>query len=159
MSVKTNNEKFNVEALIENGEVTFDDISRSLSTSGEYMPDLYARYYPKVVKPERRLKYDTNYVFDENKSVKWNREEVVRQNKLIEASVRQYHKDLNSGRTNLISDLKTVINHYLGNNVLNDAQTSYIIDYANAVADSMYELVEKVSSVTDFVYDLNRLAK
>ncbi len=134
-------------------------MSRSLATSGEYMPDLYARYYPKVVKPERRLKYDTNHVFDENKSVKWNREEVVKQNKLIEASVRQYHKDLNSGRTNLVSDLKTAIKYYLGSNVLNDDQASYIIDYANAVSDSMYELVEKVLSITEFVYDLNRLAK
>lgn len=158
MSVKTNNEKFNVEALIENGEVTFDDISRSLSTSGEYMPELYERYDPKVVAPERRYKYDTYHVFDENKSVKWNREEVVRQNKLIEASIRQYHKDLNSGYANLISDIKIAIKSYFGGDTLNDAQTDYVINYAKEVSDSKYDLVLKVISMVDFIYDLNNLA-
>lgn len=134
-------------------------MSRSLATSGEYMPDLYARHYPKVVKPERRLKYDTNYVFDENKSVKWNHEEVVRQNKIIEDGVKKYHKDLNSGRENLISDIKIAIKSYFGGDVLNDAQIDYVIDYAKEVSDSKYELVEKVIFIADFIYDLNKLAK
>lgn len=159
MSTKTNNEKFNIEALIRNGDIVLEDMSRSLANSGEYMPELYERYNPKVVEPEKRFKYNANHVFDENKSVKWNREEVVRQNKIIEYGVKKYHKDLNSGRENLISDIKIAIKSYFGGDVLNDAQIDYVIDYAKEVSDSKYELVEKVISIADFIYDLNKLAK
>lgn len=157
MSTNTNNTTFNIEARIKNGDVVLEDISRSLANH-EYMPELYERYDPKVVAPERRYKYDTYHVFDENKSVKWNREEVVRQNKLIEASIRQYHKDLNSGYANLISDIKIAIKSYFGGDTLNDAQTDYVINYAKEVSDSKYDLVLKVISMVDFIYDLNNLA-
>lgn len=157
MSTNTNNTTFNIEARIKNGDVALEDISRSLANH-EYMPELYERYDPKVVAPERRYKYDTYHVFDENKSVKWNREEVVRQNKLIEASIRQYHKDLNSGYANLISDIKIAIKSYFGGDTLNDAQTDYVINYAKEVSDSKYDLVLKVISMVDFIYDLNNLA-
>lgn len=159
MSVKTNNEKFNAETLIKNGDIVLEDMSRSLANSGEYMPELYERYNPKVVEPEKRFNYNANHVFDGNKSVKWSREEVVRQNKIIEYSVKKYHKDLNSGRENLISDIKIAIKSYFGGDVLNDAQIDYVIDYAKEVSDSKYELVEKVISIADFIYDLNKLAK
>lgn len=157
MSTNTNNKTFNIKARIKNGDVVLEDISRSLANH-EYMPELYERYDPKVVAPERRYKYDTYHVFDENKSVKWNREEVVRQNKLIEASIRQYHKDLNSGYANLISDIKIAIKSYFGGDTLNDAQIDYVIDYAKEVSDSKYDLVLKVISMVDFIYDLNNLA-
>lgn len=157
MSTNTNNKTFNIEARIKNGDVVLEDISRSLANH-EYMPELYERYDPKVVAPERRYKYDTYHVFDENKSVKWNREEVVRQNKLIEASIRQYHKDLNSGYANLISDIKIAIKSYFGGDTLNDAQIDYVINYAKEVSDSKYDLVLKVISMVDFIYDFNNLA-
>lgn len=159
MSTNTNNKTFNIEARIKNGDVVLEDISRSLANSGEYMPELYERYNPKVVEPEKRFKYNANHVFDENKSVKWNREEVVRQNKIIENGVKKYHKDLNSGRENLISDIKIAIKLYFGGDALNDAQIDYVINYAKEVSDSKYELVEKVISIADFIYDLNKLAK
>ena len=159
MSTETNNETFNIEARIKNGDIVLEDMSRSLAKSGEYMSELYERYNPKVVAPERRFKYFTNHVFDENKSVKWNREEVVRQNKIIENSIKKYHKDLNSGYANLISDIKIAIESYFGDDTLNDAQIDYVINYAKDVSDSKYELVEKIISMVDFIYDLNNLAK
>lgn len=157
MSTNTNNKTFNIEARIKNYDIVLEDISRSLANR-EYMPELYERYNPKVVAPEKRFKYNSNHVFDENKSVKWNREEVVRQNKIIENSIKKYHKDLNSGYANLISDLKIAIKSYFGDDTLNDDQIDYVINYTKEVSDSKYELVGKVISMVDFIYDLNNLA-
>jgi uncharacterized protein with von Willebrand factor type A (vWA) domain len=52
----------------------------------EDIHECYLEIYNKYKIP-RRLHYLESHVFDEEKSVRWNREEVVRQNQLIEDAV------------------------------------------------------------------------
>lgn len=77
-------------------------------------------------------KYSTNYVFDENQTVKWNREKVIEENKKIDNDIAEYkqkfieqghifHKELD---TFLLTDSE------YGNNRISKEQLKLIKEYA-----------------------------
>jgi len=78
-------------------------------------------------------KYSTNYVFDENQTVKWNREKVIEENKKIDNDIAEYkqkfieqghifHKELD---TFLLTDPE------YGNNRISKEQLKFIKEYAS----------------------------
>lgn len=49
-------------------------------------------------------KYRDNHVFDENRSVKWNREEVERRNKEYQLEVETHRRDMNKAWEDFVSE-------------------------------------------------------
>lgn len=138
---------------IKKGLIDLDDIQRALRHKDS---DLYNRYYPVVEKPKDMKKYPEGHVFDADKSVNWNKEEVIRINKAVDRERKAYYKKLNSGYDTLISDVKDIIRTSTPS--FNDKQIDYIINYAKDVSVGMYELIDKIISLVDFADTFNNLA-
>lgn len=150
---KTNKTIDEMSVKIKEEFIDLDDIQYALKHKDS---DLYDRYHPVVEKPSDMKKYPEGYVFDADKSVNWNREEVIRINKAVDRERKAYYKKLNSGYDTLISDVKNVIKTSTPS--FNDKQIDYIIDYAKDVSVGMYELMDKIISLVDFADSLNSLA-
>ena len=74
-----------------------------------------------VSKPERTIEYPSDFIFDENQTVKWNREKVVVENKRIKRELAQYRKKLNMGYEMLKKDIKQAIKESLPTAFVNEA--------------------------------------
>lgn len=67
-------------------------------------------------KPEGR-KYPPDYIFDEEKSVKWNREEVNRQNQEREEKVKELQRVKNKARDEVMEDIYFAIQQEVGSGI------------------------------------------
>ena len=74
----------------------------------EELYDMAKEYYKFSCKP-KFCKYKDSTVFDEDKSVKWNREEVERLNKLHDDEVKSLNTQKNKLLVNFIRNVKTYI--------------------------------------------------
>lgn len=67
--------------------------------------------------PDRK-KFPENHVFDADKSVRWNREEVARRNSEIEDRVAQYRRDLLHSEQNLYNSvLDYIVDYFRGGDI------------------------------------------
>lgn len=70
-----------------------------------------------------------NHVFDENKSVKWNKEEATRHNELYQAEVARLNTEKNKRRDAVVSHIVEKIQDEVGHN-LSAKKAKAIWDYA-----------------------------
>ena len=68
--------------------MTYNDVRDIIEDVRKQTENLYAE---RRQNPPAR-KYSDDFVFDENQSVRWNREEVIRQNKAIDNARRAFER-------------------------------------------------------------------
>lgn len=104
-----------------------------------------------AVMPPELHRYDYTHVFDENKSVKWNREEVERHNTIYEES----RKSIEDNERNARYQFKCAIVAYISEELHMDE------DHAQKIYDHCY--AEKhaygIKEVADYVDDLIEVLK
>lgn len=102
-------------------------------------------------------KHDTDYVFDEDKSVKWNRNAVIEYNKtvdLIQAKNKKFQKNASDFFNVCVSVCIKSQFTYTGLTI-NEDEIDYIITKAKEYDyDFPYELVERIENYCDFYAEL-----
>jgi len=124
------------------------DVIKSNWKSGAYKNKLP---YPN------KTKYKEWHVFDENKTVKWNKEEVVRQNVIIDEEKEQYQKESNYWQCQLNDDvIKALVNSY----DFNKAQAEKIWNFAyNEKHGNMNDVFYYVEEIADFIESVMQLSE
>lgn len=122
---------------------TFEDIFATIKES----ESTYNRYNVKAERPEHTLPND--YVIDEEKSVKWNREQVRIHNQQIALQWKKYRDASLQGWYNFCSDLKEAISNEYG---FNKNQVDYIREQFELTTD-LYEVANKAKEICEFLTD------
>ena len=115
---------------------------------------MYEGAYCMKMKPDLLRSYKEGYVFDENKSVKWNREEVERLNGEYDEEC----KRLRSLRNSKIDEVENEIFKYISN------ETGLSIDKSKLVWKYLYEkyhafcsdLFDNLETLTELIYEVTR---
>lgn len=90
--------------------------------------------YPKI----KRVR--DNHVFDADKSVNWNKEEVIRHNKEVDEAVQEYRNESGKAYFMLVDDIK---NELKNDYKFSDKTVNNIIEYASNKRDdymSFYDI-------------------
>lgn len=82
-------------------------MKKKLKTWGEAWADLDAAYMMSC-KPTGK-KFPKGYVFDENKSVKWNAEEVIRNNEAVQKEVSELQRNRSAAINSAVSEIVKLI--------------------------------------------------
>lgn len=124
-------------------------MSKSIMTWDEIQSEFDAMRHLSCV-PSGICKVPLNHVFDENKSVKWNKEEVVRHNEEYQAEVARLNTEKNKQREAVVSHIIEKIQEDVRHN-LSAKKAKAIWDYAyksshaygfNAIYETLAELIE-----------------
>lgn len=107
-------------------------------------------YQSKEAYPERRG-YREDHVFDENKSVKWNKEEVVRQNEKIKAQMDAYNKSKSEAQQEFKNDVESYIlnNHNIKDNK-DIAEEIYNKAYSDGHSGGLHEILNYADEIASF---------
>lgn len=113
-------------------------------------------YYDNISKYPSRSKFPEDYVFDEDKSVKWNKEEVKRQNELIQKEKEYYIEKSQKLQEEFENDcINSICSGYTK---INKKQASLIFNYAYRkshsggyynVLSTLEELEELINSILE----------
>lgn len=122
--------------------LTFEDIFATIKESEQG----YNRYNVECKRPERTLSND--YIIDEEKSVKWNREQVALHNKAIKEAWKEHRKASFQGWVNFCSDLKEAISNEYG---FSEDQVDCIMEQLGS--EGLYEVANKAQELCDFLTD------
>lgn len=98
-------------------------------------------------------KVKENHIFDEDKSVRWNREQVVINNKLYDDEVKRLNTEKNKVRDKLTNEIYDAIVEYVGKKHINREKATKIWGYAydkghsygyNEVLTYLYEIADLI---------------
>lgn len=106
-------------------------------------------------------RYNENDIIDENMTVKWNREEIIRRNDAYKAEKARLQADRNEALCSVINDIKEVFSDELSTYHLNTKKSGKEIAsliYNKAYEDShsygIYDVLQKMDDYMDFIYEL-----
>ena len=109
--------------------------------------------------------YPTDYVFDEDKSVKWNREKVIEENKKIEDTKKEFKKQLNESREKFYDALYQYIKEDCDITLtkkLFDKLTTYIYDWFEDdyyFENGLHNTVSRYEDLIRFINDAISILK
>lgn len=111
----------------------------------DYRNDKYKNTMPS---PYGLQRYSANHVFDEDKSVKWNKEQVVLKNKERTDKREEYRKESNKLENQLREDISNAIAEEYG---FNKEQADIILGYAYEQHHSSgyYEVINSLGELCD----------
>lgn len=89
----------------------------------------------------------TGDVIDEDKSVKWNREEVIRLQNVYDEEVKKLNTAKNKRRDDLYRELYKVIRHEVKGITVNDAQQIFQYVYSKSHAYGYEEVFNKLDDI------------
>lgn len=122
--------------------ITFEDIYATIKES----ESTYNRYNVECKRPDRTFSND--YIIDEEKSVKWNKEQVSIHNKQIALQWEKYREASFQGWINFCSDLKEAISNEYG---FSEDQVDCIMEELGS--EDLYEVANKARELCDFLTD------
>ena len=110
--------------------------------------ECYLEIYNKYKIP-RRTQYSENHVFDDEKSVRWNREEVARQNQLIKDEVAIAIMQ----RADALNRLdEAVVKYIMGDTNLNEKIAKKVIEAAKTDhEDNWWDYIDDIAYYTENV--------
>ncbi len=109
--------------------------------------------------------YPSSYVFDEDKSVKWNREKVIEENKKIEDTKKEFKKQLNESREKFYDALYQYIKEDCDITLtkkLFDKLTTYIYDWFEDdyyFENGLHNTVSRYEDLIRFINDAISILK
>lgn len=130
---------------ISDNKLSYDDIYDAVR-GGHYKSNVP---YPKYEK------YGENHIFDENMSVKWNCEEVVRRNQAYKDALKEYYKGEQEANKKFREDLIQAIMNDTGFSY-EKAEMIFGRAYDRGHSSGYYEVVSYASEIADFIYDFIR---
>ena len=101
-----------------------------------------------------KKQYPENYVFDENKSVKWNKEEVVRQNEKIKKAIKSKFDGQNQFKRDVI---QYILEHQLlSGSKLNENQAEKIYKkgWEDGHSSGYHNVMIEIEDLIDFIGDI-----
>lgn len=114
----------------------------------EDIHECYLEIYNKYKIP-RRIQYLESHVFDEEKSVRWNREEVVRQNQLIDDAVATAVAERAAALDRLD---EAVVKYIMGDTSLNEKLARKVLEAAkNDHYDNWWDYIDDLAFYTESV--------
>lgn len=107
-------------------------------------------FLPEYPDADTLRKLPDNYVFDENESVKWNREKVIAHNKLANNAKKEYYDKLNTVNVAFATMVRQEIQSELD---VSDKAASIIYDkaYEDGHADGYHEVVYCAQTYCEFI--------
>ncbi len=122
-------------------------------TTLEAVCKAYIAYAEFTTRPDSKdfQKYETGHIFDEEQSVRWNKEEVIRRNNAYKAEFRR----LSDEKNELYLKAKGLILDYITeNSKINDRTKAEILwNYVN----ERYDITERIEAIDDLLETLNRI--
>lgn len=125
-------------------KITMDDIRDLIESSHAS----YNRYNVEAIYPDIK-KWPEGYIVDEEKSVKWNREQVEFHNKEVDKATKKYHQDRYKGYDNFCADLKQAIQNDYN---FTEAQANVIL--AHLHNDGMYDDLSRAENLCEVVSEV-----
>ena len=114
----------------------------------EDIHECYLEIYNKYKIP-RRTQYLESHVFDEEKSVRWNREEAVRQNQLIKDEVATALVERSAALDRLD---EAVVKYIMGDTSLNETLAKKVLEAAkNDHDDNWWDYIDDLAFYTESV--------
>ena len=114
-------------------------------TCGEDIANARKSIYSANPAPDKK-KFPENHVFDEEKSVRWNREEVVRRNSEIENRIAQHRWDVHHSEVNLRNSVLDYIVDYFR------VGDSWVEKFDRGAADAIWSRVQSTHDDDDYLY-------
>lgn len=111
--------------------------------------------YKNKLKYPNKSKFKEDTIFDEDKSVRWNREEAIRQNEKIDQEKKEYQKETNRLENQLQDDaIKALMESYK----FNIDQASKIWHYAYSEKHSyMSDVFIYADELANFIEEFNKI--
>ena len=110
--------------------------------------ECYLEIYNKYKIPHR-TRYSDSHVFDEEKSVRWNREEVARQNQLIKDEVATVLAERSAALDRLD---EAVVKYIMGDTSLNEKLARKVLEAAkNDHEDDWWDYIDDLAFYTESV--------
>lgn len=100
---------------------------------------------PRIRRPR------TGDIINEDNSVKWNREEVVRLQKVYDEEVKKLNTAKNNRRDNLYKELYEVIRYEVRGITINDAQQIFQYAYREGHSDGYGEVFNNLDDIISLV--------
>ena len=114
----------------------------------EDIQECYLEIYNKYKIP-RRTQYQESHVFDEEKSVRWNREEVARQNQLIKDEIATALAERSAALDRLD---EAVVKYIMGDTSLNEKLARKVLEAAkNDHEDNWWDYIDDLAFYTESV--------
>lgn len=129
-------------------------MSKKEVKSWDDISDDFDRMNNMVCKPSFK-KLPKDFVTDEDKSVKWNREQVEKNNKDYQDEVARLNTEKNKARTNIYKDIYAKIQEEVGHNI-NEAAARKIWDYAYGKGHSygIQEIMIYLDDIMELIKDV-----
>ena len=112
-------------------------------------------YYNSNAQRPKFERYAENHVFNENKSVKWNREEAARRNQAYKDALNAYYAIQNENDKKFHEDLVLAIMNDT-NFPMAKAEMIFSKAYDMGHSEGYYEVISYAMEIADFVYDFIR---
>lgn len=96
-------------------------------TAEEIYNNIRARKYGSSVPFPSEKSYPKGYIFDEEKSVRWNREKVIEENNIRQQKLADYYASVRAGEDAFYNDVISLAKSEYG---LNDAQAQAVFSLA-----------------------------
>jgi len=103
-------------------------------------------------------KVKENHVFDEDKSVKWNREQVIRNNERYEQEVQRLNTQKNKARDAVYEDIYSYIQKQVGHH-LSKEKAVQIWNYICKHENNNIDILLAVQEMSDLLHDVMTPAK
>lgn len=128
--------------------------------SNEIRDKILNKEYETDMEYPKESRFSSNHIFDEEQSVRWNREEVERRNAEIENKKDEYRKARGDKFDEFVKDVKDMlIEHYNINENKEIADKIYNKGYEDGHSGGMYEILNIVEDYGDFAEDIIKIIK
>lgn len=122
--------------------------------------NIESKKYETTMEYPKNIRYSEGHVFDEDKSVKWNKEEVVRKNAEIKAKKEAYNQSRAVKFSEFEEDVAAMlIEEYAINDNKAIADKIVSIAYTEGHSGGMYEILNEAMTYADFVEDILKIVK
>lgn len=111
--------------------------------------------YKNTMEYPNKSKYKEDYIFDENKTVKWNREMVIKENEFIDLYKRTYRDESNRLNNKLYEDaVESLMDEYGFNKKQAEKIWGYAYAEKHSYMNDVFSFAEELADIIEEVIKL-----